>query len=442
MMNKLLSIFQKEKGFTLIEIVIAIAVGGVIIAAFTSLLYNSLTTSQSNNYKVAAIRNLDVAGNWFNRDFQSAQTIPASVTITPGSGNMTIIQSIDNVSDRNVSYSISSNRDLIRTIGSQSSRITEKIESLTYQAGSGIAASTFTITAKVKTAIVTRIYESAPRITDANSVLSIFTDTLHQGDVGISYEDRLEARGGTPPYSWSFLGSFPGWATFTSSTGTITGNNPTLGTYSFTAKLTDSAGTTISKDFVIAVFAQPHNIMPISLPSGYIGQNYSPITFSVSDGSVPKQWSYDILPSGLNLSSNGVLYGTPSSDAVSTTTKFTVTDGSGVSVMSSGITLLINGPLAVVTNDATGIAKKSATLNGYLTGLGTATIVTVSFEWGTTMSYGNTATGTPSPIGSPTSFSTSLSSLSKATTYHFRTKAVGNNGFTVWGSDRTFTTLP
>ena len=47
-------------------------------------------------------------------------------------------------------------------------------------------------------------------------------------------------------------------------------------------------------------------------------------------------------------------------------------------------------PPTVTTEVATRIDLTSATLNGNLDGLGTASPVQVSFEWGLTAGYGNT----------------------------------------------------
>jgi len=98
-----------------------------------------------------------------------------------------------------------------------------------------------------------------------------------------------------------------------------------------------------------------------------------------------------------------------------------------------------SGSLAVTTNSAT-TGDTTATLNGNLTSLGTDTSATLSFEWGTTMSYGSTAAGTPSSLTVPGAFTASLTVLTNGTTYHCRAKAVGSpSGSTVYGSDVTFT---
>jgi len=93
-------------------------------------------------------------------------------------------------------------------------------------------------------------------------------------------------------------------------------------------------------------------------------------------------------------------------------------------------------PPTVTTSAATAIGTTTATLNGSLAALGTATSVQVSFEWGLTSTYGNQTS--PQPMASTGSFSAPLSSLSPGTTYHFRAKAVGQG--TSYGTDITFTT--
>ncbi|MCX5990869.1 MAG: cadherin-like beta sandwich domain-containing protein [Chloroflexi bacterium] len=91
----------------------------------------------------------------------------------------------------------------------------------------------------------------------------------------------------------------------------------------------------------------------------------------------------------------------------------------------------------VTTSAAMPVASSSATLNGDLAALGTAGSVSVSFEWGTTTSYGSETTSQSiSAIGT---FDAKLTGLSANTTYHFRAKAVGD-GAAVYGDDMTFTT--
>ncbi len=83
------------------------------------------------------------------------------------------------------------------------------------------------------------------------------------------------------------------------------------------------------------------------------------------------------------------------------------------------------------------ITQTTATLNGSLTDMGTATSVNVYFEYGTGAGYGHT---TPQQtLTSTGTFSANLSFLKPNTTYHFRAVAVSLAG-TSYGQDRSFKT--
>jgi uncharacterized protein (TIGR02145 family) len=88
---------------------------------------------------------------------------------------------------------------------------------------------------------------------------------------------------------------------------------------------------------------------------------------------------------------------------------------------------------------ATGISASGAILNGTVNANDLST--TVTFEYGTTTSYGQTAEATPGQAtgNTLTSVSTVLSGLTLDITYHYRIKAVNTLG-TTYGSDMVFTT--
>ena len=96
--------------------------------------------------------------------------------------------------------------------------------------------------------------------------------------------------------------------------------------------------------------------------------------------------------------------------------------------------------LTVATNAATNVGNDTATLNGYLTGLGTDTSAVVEFEYGTTTSYGNTVTADQSPMSTTGPFSYTLNNLTNGQEYHFRAVATGSQSLdTAYGDDMTFT---
>jgi len=92
------------------------------------------------------------------------------------------------------------------------------------------------------------------------------------------------------------------------------------------------------------------------------------------------------------------------------------------------------------TLDATNKTSTGATLNATVNANMAST--TVTFEYGTTTSYGQTITASPNPVTGSTNTNVSavITGLTAGTTYHFRVKAVNAVG-TTYGSDNTFTTL-
>jgi len=88
---------------------------------------------------------------------------------------------------------------------------------------------------------------------------------------------------------------------------------------------------------------------------------------------------------------------------------------------------------------ASSITTSSATLNGTVNANNATT--TVTFEWGTTTSLGNSINATPNSVtgSTNTNVTANLTGLSANTTYYYRVKAVSANG-TTYGSTMSFTT--
>ena len=112
---------------------------------------------------------------------------------------------------------------------------------------------------------------------------------------------------------------------------------------------------------------------------------------------------------------------------------------SGTTVCGSDLQFTTNstGGATVATTTPTNIGAATATLNGNLTSLGSATSFSGGFDWGTTVSYGQVATAQSLTATGP--FSATLSNLNAGTTYHFMA-IVNTNSGTVTGTDMTFTT--
>jgi len=96
-------------------------------------------------------------------------------------------------------------------------------------------------------------------------------------------------------------------------------------------------------------------------------------------------------------------------------------------------------PPTVVTENTTGIATNSATLNGTLSTPGTAAPVDVSFEWGTAQGGPYTGSTPAQAKTAPGTFSAGISGLNPGTTHFFRARASGTHGIS-FGSEKSFVT--
>jgi hypothetical protein len=150
--------------------------------------------------------------------------------------------------------------------------------------------------------------------------LSIRTDFLPQALQGISYSAQLEASGGVGPYTWTIeTGTLPAGLTM-SEAGVIAGRPSTAGSTSFVVRVKDSLGTSSTKSIFLTVTPppQPLVIQTISLPDTTAERVYSQ-TLQASGGVPPYTWSISSgsLGAGLNLSADGTISGTPTSQGTS-----------------------------------------------------------------------------------------------------------------------------
>jgi PKD repeat protein len=182
-------------------------------------------------------------------------------------------------------------------------------------------------------------------ITVTSLVIST-TSPLPGTDAQIAYTKTFAAGGGTAPYSnWTASGNVPPGLSM-STAGVLSGTPTTAGSYTFTVQVSDSAGTIANKSFTLSVNPAPSITTSSPLAGGDIGKPYS-LTFAVSGGTAAFTWTETgPLPTGLSLSTAGILSGTPTATGTSSFT-VKVTD-SFYSSATLSCSLTIN-PLPTIT---------------------------------------------------------------------------------------------
>lgn len=146
------------------------------------------------------------------------------------------------------------------------------------------------------------------------STLSITTGAnLPTGVAGASYSLQLSAKGGESPYTWAVTsGALPQNFSLSSS-GLLSGNTSTAGTFTFGVKVTDNVNGTASRTFHLTINPALTINTASPLPNGVVNSQYSQ-AIAATGGFPPYLWwvSSGNLPPGLNLDNNsGTLSGIP-----------------------------------------------------------------------------------------------------------------------------------
>jgi len=154
---------------------------------------------------------------------------------------------------------------------------------------------------------------TAGEIYRIKAAISVVTTDLPEGQVGEAYTTTLRASGGKRPYTWSLsAGSLPDGLTLDSSTGIISGVPTIYGISTFTILVEDSNLESATQVLAIRINPPPLEIQTNSLPDAPVNQSYSQ-TLQASGGWPPYTWTLatGALPTGLNLSPDGIVAGTP-----------------------------------------------------------------------------------------------------------------------------------
>jgi len=163
------------------------------------------------------------------------------------------------------------------------------------------------------------------------NLLSILTTSLSAGSVHGAYSVQINAAGGTLPYAWSLAsGSLPSGLTLQAGSGIISGTPTLQGSSTFTINAKDASPTRqVQSQSLTIVINASLTITTTSLTSATPNVSYTATLLGVGGvGTLVWTLASGTLPSGLSLSSQGVISGIPTVPGLSTFT-VKVTDSSG-----------------------------------------------------------------------------------------------------------------
>ncbi len=214
---------------------------------------------------------------------------------------------------------------------------------------------------------------------DGSIVLSYGNGNASGGFVGISAGDGNTSIVSAKSNSGSLANAadivfaastvLPAWLELTTD-GVLQGTPTEAGEFTFTAVVTDDAGTTASKELTLEIVANPVRVTTDGLPPGSLGNPYS-ATLEATGCTAPYTWSLEtgsVLPEGLEFSDagSGRLGGIPRAAGIFTFT-VVVTDATG-STASKTLTLeIVNVEWSYSITDGAATVTGAVPAKGHLT---------------------------------------------------------------------------
>jgi len=234
--------------------------------------------------------------------------------------------------------------------------------------------------------------------------LSITTVSLPNGAVGVAYSQTIGASGGAPPYSWSIVaGSSPAGTTLNATSGTLSGTPTSSASFTFTVQVSDSASNIASKPFTVVIASGVIITSAPTLPNGSAGTAYAQ-TLTAAGGTPPYAWAIasGTLPTGLALSTTGIISGTPTT-AATATFAIQATDSTGAKASKTFTLTIVSAP-TISTGSTLPSAEIGVPYSQSLTAVGgtppyTWSVIASALPPGLTLSASGGIGGTPGTAG-------------------------------------------
>jgi prepilin-type N-terminal cleavage/methylation domain-containing protein len=241
---------------------------------------------------------------------------------------------------------------------------------LAIDASTGVISGTPTTTGVAATVTVTAtdaVNQTASTAFTWAVIPKLSTPAAQTGDVTVAVSAvTATVTGGATPYAWTASG-LPAGLSINAGTGAITGTPTAAGTSTVTVTATDATGASATTSgFTWTVAALPAVTLPTAAArSSTLGSAITSVQATVSGGTSPYTWSATNLPTGLSISSGGLISGTPTAG-----TRFlptvTVTDakgGTGSVTLVWNVTTASALRVSAPTTDRTDSVNTSPTIN-------------------------------------------------------------------------------
>ncbi|MBI5544259.1 MAG: putative Ig domain-containing protein, partial [Deltaproteobacteria bacterium] len=220
-----------------------------------------------------------------------------------------------------------------------------------------------TFKVSVTDAFGTRVVgELSMRAVEAGT-LFVATDSLGKAQIGVAYQQKLRAVGGTTPYSWSITGgALPDGLRLSGDV--LLGTPKKAGFFPLVVEVADSAGYTDSAAFILTVLSRSAAFTLPELPQVKPGEFFSVnLSLQAKPRSVFQLYAGE-LPSGLTLDSEGRLEGTVAEDAVprSYDSILLVTEENGAQALVPMTIRVVAKPVTVYTTSGGGCSAAGAGL--------------------------------------------------------------------------------